>query len=297
MPRAARVKQVDAMYHIMVRSISEVLLYREEEDKEKYISFITYAQKKYYFKIYVFCLMDNHAHFILDPMGADLSKIMHYINMQYAIYYNEKYNRIGPVFQGRFKSEIIDSDAYFINASVYIHGNPKDLQFYKKNIQEYTYSSLYDYMYGTDRFGIIDKSFLSHLIDFTIKSNLLNYVESCIKYSVEGEIACVMEFKPEENEYRSERHIIIRDTTPKDIINTVACHYHMTFNDIYNKRRKEYMEFRCVCCYLMSCFCDISQKVIALILGNISQSSISRLIDRGIEYMHNQKELLSTLLI
>lgn len=64
-------------------------------------------QENYGFKVYGFCLMDNHAHFIIDVNGADISNIMHSINFKYAQVYNRKHKRHGHLFQDRFKSKIV----------------------------------------------------------------------------------------------------------------------------------------------------------------------------------------------
>lgn len=298
MPRCARVKTPDAMYHIMVRSISEVLLFKENEDKDVFLHFISIARKKHYFDIYSFCLMDNHAHFIIDPLGGNISKIMHLINTQYATYYNNKYDRIGPVFQGRFRSEIISSDRYLITASVYIHCNPQDLPSFKENIQLYQYSSLLDYIHNTDRFGILNTAFLTKLFGLSNKQNHLDYLELCkTSFSTNHIVRDKLEFIPEKYEYRSERRIILRVTTPKEVIDSVASYFNLSFNDIYAKRHRKYLEFRAICCYLMACFCNIPQKVIALILGNISQSSISKLITKGMDFIYSHDSLLNILII
>ena len=107
MPRMARVKIVDGKYHVMVRSLKELDLFKEDDDKIKYLSLLKKYQLKFGFQIYAYCLMNNHGHLIIDTCGADISKIMHGINFSYACYFNRKYTRYGPVFQDRFKSKIL----------------------------------------------------------------------------------------------------------------------------------------------------------------------------------------------
>jgi putative transposase len=93
MPRIARVKAEDKIFHIMVRSIKEVPLLADKKDKELYMSIVAGYQKIYGFKVYAYCLMDNHAHFIIDVNGADISNIMHSINFKYAIIFNKRHGR------------------------------------------------------------------------------------------------------------------------------------------------------------------------------------------------------------
>lgn len=132
MPRSARIKYSDSIFHIMVRSIPEVPLFKEVSDKELYFYLIQKYQKQYNFKVYGYCLMGNHGHLIIDANGADISKIMHGINFSYAQKFNGIHKRRGHLFQDRFKSKIIKDDKYIITLSTYIHNNPKDIAGYEK---------------------------------------------------------------------------------------------------------------------------------------------------------------------
>jgi putative transposase len=68
--------------------------------------------------------MSNHIHLLIDDNGNDISKLIKSINISYAYYFNRTYRRCGHLFQDRFRSELIDSDAYLIEVSKYIHNNP-----------------------------------------------------------------------------------------------------------------------------------------------------------------------------
>ena len=80
MPRVARVKHENGIYHIMVRSISDIPLFRDSADKDKYLQLIKKYQGIYLFKVYAYCLMTTHGHMAIDCCGADISKIMKSIN-------------------------------------------------------------------------------------------------------------------------------------------------------------------------------------------------------------------------
>ncbi len=82
--RKARDKSKKYKYHIRVRGLDEILLFRDDQDKEKYLSLLKKYQKQYKYKIYSFSFMDTHAHFFIDPYGEDISVIMHKINLCYA---------------------------------------------------------------------------------------------------------------------------------------------------------------------------------------------------------------------
>ncbi|MDF2675637.1 MAG: transposase IS200-family protein [Clostridiales bacterium] len=164
MPRMARQKIEGAIYHIMARSISEVELFKTDEDKKKYMFLIKEYQKVYKFKVYAYSLMNNHIHLIVDSNGADISKIMHCINFKYARYFNTLHKRHGHLFQDRFKSKIVGDDRYLIALSAYIHNNPSDIRGYENNPEDYYYSSLGVYLgLRKDESDIIDEEFILNL--------------------------------------------------------------------------------------------------------------------------------------
>ena len=73
MPRTARKKSSECKYHIMSRSISEVDLFRCDEDKKYYLALLKRYIDKYHCKIFSYVLMDNHVHIFIDPCGFDIS--------------------------------------------------------------------------------------------------------------------------------------------------------------------------------------------------------------------------------
>ena len=77
MPRMARVKTDDSIFHIMCKSISEVNLFKDDDDKKKYLSLIKKYKVLYNFKLYGYCLMNNHSHLMIDANGSDISIVMH----------------------------------------------------------------------------------------------------------------------------------------------------------------------------------------------------------------------------
>jgi len=83
-------------------------------------------KKRYKFKLYGYCFMPNHVHIIgrVEGNGRNLSKFMHALNMTYTGYFNNKYQKVGHLWQGRFKSRVIVRDKYMIDCINYIELNP-----------------------------------------------------------------------------------------------------------------------------------------------------------------------------
>lgn len=163
--RKNRLKSPTYKYHIRVRGMEEVPLFRDSEDKEKYLSILKKYKELHNCKIYSYCLMDTHGHFFIDPKGYDISKFMHKVNLCYSQYYNKKYNRGGPVFRGRFESTPVFGYAYSLALSAYIHNNSKDIVGFRGR-EEYFYYSSYGIYAGLrenfDKF--IDMRFLLSLM-------------------------------------------------------------------------------------------------------------------------------------
>ncbi|MFZ7104132.1 MAG: transposase [Peptococcaceae bacterium] len=103
MPRNARKKEEFSTYHIIVRGNERKDIFGGTNDKENFLQILSRMKKKYNFNVYCYCLMDNHAHLIIEDNGNDISQIMKSISISYAMLYNRKYQRTGHLFQDRFK--------------------------------------------------------------------------------------------------------------------------------------------------------------------------------------------------
>jgi putative transposase len=280
MPRVARIKDETGIYHVMVRSISDVPLFRDDDDKNKYLHLIKKYQDIFCFKVYAYCLMTTHGHIALDCNGADISKIMKSINQCYSAYFNKKYNRHGHVFQDRFKSKLVSNDTYLLTLSAYIHNNPRDMEEHKNTIERYKYSSLRVYLgISNDDFDILDTEFILGHFSSNKAIARKSYMELINRLSdYTGEVD--VEFKNEGSECRSERKVLIRDYSPQDIINFVARYTNTAFN-IHIKFNHKHTDLKSLCVLIMRSLCNLSLKEICSVIGNITISSLYRLCERG----------------
>ena len=113
-----------AIYHIMARGNYRQNIVKDDEDFKVFLVLMQDAKTKYGFKLHAYCLMTNHYHLLLETEQTEIWKIMKRINQIYAAYYNEKYRLTGHLFQGRYKSCLVENDSYFLQTSRYIHLNP-----------------------------------------------------------------------------------------------------------------------------------------------------------------------------
>ena len=124
MPRIERKQSKTGIYHVMIRGINKQLLFEDEEDYTKMLSILAEVKAVSDCKIYAYCLMGNHAHFLIKEGREPLSHIFKRLGSRYVYWFNQKYERSGHLYQDRFRSEPIESDEYFAMVLLYIYQNP-----------------------------------------------------------------------------------------------------------------------------------------------------------------------------
>ena len=285
MSRTFRLKSDSSIYHIMCKSITEVDLFKDADDKKKYLSLIKKYKILYDFKLYGYCLMDNHLHLIIDANGSDISKVMHGINFSYAMYFNKKHKREGHLFRDRFKSIIIANERYLKTLSLYIHNNPTDIVEYKNCPEKYGFSSLAIFLgKRRDFFKLIDYKFIMSLFGNSLKNARKNYYtlvfrgnEEKLKEEIE------FEFKDEKTEYKSDRKILIRNFKPEDITEFIASKLNISKVLLYMKYSRKLVNAKALTVVLMRSLCNFKSCDISNTFGNITQARVSKLSTIGID--------------
>ena len=123
MARKNRIDKV-GFYHIINRGVARNSIYHSDEDFVRFLEIVQDASDEYDFVVYSFCLMSNHYHLLLKTSSTNLSTFMQKINSRYSVYYNNKYKRVGPLWQGRFKSWYVFDELYLKALVKYIEYNP-----------------------------------------------------------------------------------------------------------------------------------------------------------------------------
>ncbi|MCR3956514.1 MAG: transposase [Gudongella sp.] len=145
MPRKPRKISNSGVYHVMIRGNEKKGIFSEEKDKNKIIRVLKSVSTDDAYNLYAYCIMNNHAHFVIEECNDDISNIMKRINTSYATYYNWKYNRVGHVFQDRFKSEPVEDESYLLQVIRYVHNNPVKAEIASKP-EDYPWSSYSKYI-------------------------------------------------------------------------------------------------------------------------------------------------------
>ncbi len=145
MPRKAREKSKSEIYHLMLRGINRQNIFEDNEDRQKFIDTIAYYKNIANYQLYGYCLMNNHIHLLMKEEKESISKTVKRISSSYVHWYNKKYGRCGHLFQERFKSEVVETEEYFITVLRYIHKNPI-VAGLTKNMEKYPWSSYREYI-------------------------------------------------------------------------------------------------------------------------------------------------------
>jgi REP element-mobilizing transposase RayT len=140
--RKPRYLKQGAKYHVIARANRQEMILESPAIKELLICIMQLAKVKYNFIFYNFCIMDNHIHFIIEPLGStNLSKIMQWILGVFAKRYNKIRGVKGHVWYDRFKSNILADIFQYINTYIYIMRNPVEAGIVK-TLTDYHYNGI-----------------------------------------------------------------------------------------------------------------------------------------------------------
>lgn len=145
-PNSLKTYIEDGYYHVYNRGVEKRRIFEESRDYQRFIDYLkTYltpveslrkenpllrsnlvnANLADEVSLIAYCLMPNHFHLLLKQKSKDgITKLLRQITTGYSMYFNKKYQRVGPLFAGRFKACLVENDEYLLHLSRYIHQNP-----------------------------------------------------------------------------------------------------------------------------------------------------------------------------
>jgi REP element-mobilizing transposase RayT len=124
MARQWRIEYPGALYHVMSRGNAGQDIFETDDDRWLFLDLIGDLSERFNLEVYAYVLMDNHYHLLLKTIDGNLSKAMQWFGTTYTRKFNLNHHTNGHLFQGRFKSIIVENDAYLLRLSCYIHRNP-----------------------------------------------------------------------------------------------------------------------------------------------------------------------------
>lgn len=125
MTRPLRIDIADGWYHITNRGIDRQRIYDDDRDYAHFLDLLGEMHERYVVRVHAYVLMANHYHLLIQTPGANASRAIQWLNVSYSLWYNCRHHRVGPLFQGRFKSVLIEGEgAWVLEACFYLHMNP-----------------------------------------------------------------------------------------------------------------------------------------------------------------------------
>ena len=113
-----------AIHHVVIRGVERRRLFDDDADRDRFLDRMAKFCGEMEVRLYLFCLMQNHIHLLVETPGANLGPFMHRLQTAYTVYYNLRHHRAGHLFQGRYKAIPVQGDKYLLKLSRYIHLNP-----------------------------------------------------------------------------------------------------------------------------------------------------------------------------
>jgi len=309
MARPLRVEYPGAFYHVINRGNAGENIFRSTRDREKFLDYLETAIERFSLRIYTYCLMTNHFHLLLETQLPNLSQAIQWVNVSYAGYFNRKYQRHGHLFQGRFKSILVDADEYLKQLSRYIHLNPVRANLIE-HPGEYKWSS-YPTIIGKTKepewlestwllsqFGTKKKQATANYKKFVEEANihdLKNPAEDLSGGFILGSVDFVVWIKEAFLSNRSDENEIpqLKELKPRikidQIIETVCRDFNCKIETILPKGRKR-NDARDVAIYLARVLSGEKGKKLGKYFGNISGAAITRRYNYLINKIENDKQ-------
>ena len=124
MSRPLRIERAGGWYHLTSRGNERRAIFRDDRDRVHFCALLGEMVSRFRVRLHAFVLMDNHYHLIVELTEPNLSRTGQWLNVSYSVWFNRRHGRSGHLFQGRFKSVVLDPIQWGLELSRYVHLNP-----------------------------------------------------------------------------------------------------------------------------------------------------------------------------
>ena len=287
MPHRTRIQLRRAYYHIMLRGNYRQIIFQDDEDRQHFYNVMSTCVRQFDYKVHLFCLMSNHIHLVIETAEIPISKIMQSICVRYVMHYNKKHQKQGQLFQGRFKSVLIQDEKYLLELCFYIHMNPVKAKMVE-SVDEYYWSSHQAYL-GKKSLSWLSTKNITQLLQIhvDVKSNhyrafMLNRDEKYIEpqyYHIDEGGNLIFHLSMHEKN-KTTALLNLKNYSFKQIIN-VVCHSLQVQKEalIGNSLSRDIVEARIIVAYFSHYHANYLLKDIASYYG-MQADSLSRTMNR-----------------
>jgi len=256
MSRPIRIQYPGALYHIMSRGNERKDIFKDKKDYQNFIEIFSDVIDQYNWQCYAYCLMPNHYHLLIKTIDPNLSMGMRQLNGRYTQKFNIKNKRFGHLFQGRYKSILVEEDIYRHQLIRYITFNPIRAKLVN-NLKDWQWNSYLEVMGMKKLTGCVSAKYVLNLFNQNNDQSIENYHkyiyaneenEASIKEIkggiILGSIKFIEEIKNhlkvqnkdielpvrERMAYRPLLSDLFKDVTNKQERNTLMCKAHKEYN-------------------------------------------------------------------
>lgn len=124
MTRPLRIEYPGAVYHVTSRGNEKKAVFKDDQDRINFLNTLQHVNKKYNWICHAYCLMTNHYHLLIETPDGNLAIGMRQLNGVYTQLFNKHHQRIGHLFQGRYKAILIQKDSHLLEVCRYVVLNP-----------------------------------------------------------------------------------------------------------------------------------------------------------------------------
>ena len=310
MARKLRVQFEGAIYHVTIRGVERRRIFKDDGDRGRFLAGVKEAEGEYGVRVYLFCLMTNHVHLLVETPRGNLSAFMHKLQTAYTVYYNHRHRRAGHLTQGRFRAMPVEGDEYLLKLSRYIHLNPvfvgalaeQPLERRVEALRQYPWSSYRGYAGLAQGAGFVDEGPILAQMEVAEKKSrrvYRRYVEAGLAKTDEeflevlkgsrwgiggGEFVARMRDlhtdlvarvkRPEDVSFRR----VEGKVAPEAVMRLVADAFGMKGEDL--GKRRYGCEARAVAARMLVKYAGLNQRDIGGILGMGSGSAVCRQLKR-----------------
>jgi len=292
MARKKRFFRRNHLHHVMFRGVNGRDVFLDDNDCVCFCLLLQAACEKHTFAVHGFCFMTNHIHLILEPLKESFQSGIHAFSFRYAQYFNHRHKRRGYLFQGRYKSILVEDETYLKRLIRYIHLNPVEANLVK-HPEDFRWSSFRGYL-GQDyyvwlttnrilrRFGETRQAATQALVVYThqkleAESDLDIVLEGFRKGVLGSEDLHISE-RSIQNEDRPSLGL---DLSLDETISHLCRHFEVTFEDLSGQSKsKHVVDARSVLAFLSRQTKAWSLEILSVAL-NKNSGTLSRLATRA----------------
>ena len=309
MARPLRIQFDEALYHITARGNRRERIFESDADRVRLLESIARSLARFGVEVHAYALLPNHFHLLVRTKRANLSRWMHWVMVTYTMWFNRRHHKVGHLFQGRYKSLLVEGGSYLLGLSRYLHlnpvrgkvigrGNPRER---RERLRKYPWSSYRGYagLRRQEEF-VTEKQVLGELGVREVRESKRHYrrfVEEGLLREIEnpaeaaqwqavlgseGFLQRVKDTMQPQRERRREVKALRHGTMGPDalvIIGRVAAHYNLPIERLL--RGKEYgLQARGIAMWTVWQICDLTLREIGAIFNGMDYAAVAQRVRR-----------------